>query len=685
MEHLLDVNDEQLLQKYKDALISLASEVLKRSLFTNENEFKYLTYLDDERSDVQGLTEVDQFLQNCTDCIEMVTNFYPLNMIPTLYVKLQQLVKVYESKNPQTTIKPTSPIAPTSPSLIEKFDTSQIPKDIQLYLRIFGRLSGLFTDQFESTAQQATQLMNELLKAAMIGEQVMLNASLNNMFLMVPWMAKCSSIESIKKDFQQLMSAIMQIIVHRSLDVYLASEFTVNDVMISASMLLKSITHTVKPSFIVKLDTFHFMYRNLQKWTNVELASLNQDGNSGLVVLENLYISITNAILLRTVDEELRDKNALEEWQGITFREFSQNLIMNRFQSILSSLRQNQSSELHKELAMVLNILSAIVKTVEEMQRPARVVVAENFKIAIENVLPLMRAFINNPIVLESLLGLMLALSQSLKVQIGLDFIEQSVKLFLDLFTAETMRQLIQTNSPGVMVYFLQLLISIVEEGSGRFIMLTDRIIMICRDVIYPHVRPDDKFGLELLPEYYKLMYSILHFNWKYFFDINILVSIDHGNAKPRGEQSVRDFCFILECFLRSFQSLDITIFGENLKLMRELDRIRKLFSRELFIKTMLGAFLGSFFTVLINKTHNLLRDDIISIMFEMNVASGWTIFEQAFLPSFVNEQSQLNNDQKINLINASFLTKKEQYRHNLQAFEQCVHQFVNDVNFLTK
>jgi enamine deaminase RidA (YjgF/YER057c/UK114 family) len=635
--------------------------------------------LDDERTDTNGLSEVDLYLSNCMDCIELVSTFYPETMVPMLYAKLQQLTKVYdEVKTP--TIKPTSPIGPTSPSLMQNFDSKKIPLDVQFYLRLFARMSSIFVERFDSTAQQATLFMNEVFKIISIGNPVMISAALSTCVNMVPWMVKCSALESIRREFENLISAIMSIIVHRALSANFSHGVVLNQVVVNASILLISVTLTIKPQFVVKTDSFQYLYQNLPNWTTVEFSQLKCDGYSGMTVLQNLYTSIANVILTRGVDTDLKEKNQLEEWQQGMFRNFAQNLLMTRFRSTLVSLQTSPQAKL--ELAMLLYILSSIVNRADDLQKSARLIVMQNFQLAIENVIPLVRAFINDTVVLEPLLHFMLSLIRSLKVQIGLEFIEKCVMLFLELFSVDTMQQLVKNNAHGVMVQFLQLLISIVQDGSGRFTPLTDRIVDICRNIIFPHLRPDDKFGVEVLPVYYQLLYSIVNFNLKYFFDINVNVSRDPIHAKPQSEQAIRDFSFIFECYLKSFQSLDITIFRENINYLKELDNNRKIFGREVFVKSMLGAFLNCFLVVLVNKSHTLLREDIISVMYAMNRSSNWVVFEQ-FLSNFLMQQANLSNDQKGQLIRDSFQTID--YKANLQAFERCIQQFVNDLNFLTK
>ena len=88
----------------------------------------------------------------------------------------------------------------------------------------------------------------------------------------------------------------------------------------------------------------------------------------------------------------------------------------------------------------------------------------------------------------------------------------------------------------------------------------------------------------------------------------------------PPSQQNIKYFVDMLAAFDASFQQPDIGLFKKNLEALEILHQKQKLYQRPVFTEHVFFPLLRTFFLVLMRKSHNLLRDEIIVTAF--NIAS---------------------------------------------------------------
>ena len=91
--------------------------------------------------------------------------------------------------------------------------------------------------------------------------------------------------------------------------------------------------------------------------------------------------------------------------------------------------------------------------------------------------------------VIDSILGFLLAIFGSLRVQLGVAYIEQIIHRLLGMFTQEQLKEtILHESSAGsrVLEKFLRILRLLTQQPGSSFKTLLPNIINFCLDLIYP-------------------------------------------------------------------------------------------------------------------------------------------------------------------------------------------------------
>jgi hypothetical protein len=151
---------------------------------------------------------------------------------------------------------------------------------------------------------------------------------------------------------------------------------------------------------------------------------------------------------------------------------------------------------------------------------------------------------------------------------------------------------------------------------------------------------------------FYHLVYEILICHSKLFFSSNVISKI----SESRNEEQLKG---LLMTIASSFRKSNLEIIRLNLHYLDSLHNKINLFSRETFKSQLLYGFLDDFITILIRKSHDLLRDEIISLCWKL-ISVDESYFKNIFIQKFCTDHS-MNENQIIlfrnclNPINVSF------------------------------
>lgn len=142
---------------------------------------------------------------------------------------------------------------------------------------------------------------------------------------------------------------------------------------------------------------------------------------------------------------------------------------------------------------------------------------------------------------------------------------------------------------------------------------------------------------------------SILTHRWQYFYKTSILRTFGQADSDEEVEHK-EEFVAILEAFGQALLQPDFNIFRQSLQSLEQLNARWRLYQRSVFKSCLLERFLMALFTILFQRSHNLLADDIaIAIHGLASVDISW--FFGQFLPAFLASCEGLNDEQRTTLL----------------------------------
>ncbi len=150
----------------------------------------------------------------------------------------------------------------------------------------------------------------------------------------------------------------------------------------------------------------------------------------------------------------------------------------------------------------------------------------------------------------------------------------------------------------------------------------------------------------------YSVLTSVLLYNQRYFFKPSVVRSL--GNPQKQEEVLNRaEFLALMEAYGRSFLQPDIAVFQQNLAALEEVNRKWRLFHKKAFTEAMTAQFLTVLLQALLARSHDLLRDEIVSCVHSMASADFAAFFEH-FLPGFVQQTGEVDRSQA-DILKANF------------------------------
>uniref|UniRef100_A0A2C9JQK7 Exportin-1/Importin-beta-like domain-containing protein n=1 Tax=Biomphalaria glabrata TaxID=6526 RepID=A0A2C9JQK7_BIOGL len=132
---------------------------------------------------------------------------------------------------------------------------------------------------------------------------------------------------------------------------------------------------------------------------------------------------------------------------------------------------------------------------------------------------------------------------------------------------------------------------------------------------------------------------------------------------------------FVFQAYGQSFLQTDISLFKQNLESLEALHFKWKLYNKKIFSEVMSHQFLKVLMQVLIQKSHDLLQEEIVISIYNM-AAVDFDAFFTDFLPHFLASIEGIDNSQK------AVLAKNFKIDRDLPSFTQSVQRFVNDIRY---
>ena len=791
-----DVLSIPFIDTYKQALLALVDDVMKRIQFSKMNGYfnnkfgvtsslLYLEDLDDEKRDNQNYTELDNYLDICVDFVGNVAETFQTEVFSKFFEQFNALIDVELMQNIFGKLIPTR-VQQQQPFTREENNYMKTAcKDLRGMFALATRLSNIFVHLFDETFSISSAVISKVLTIQNAGirkvfsenssqvAQLLKGVSVNAVGLYglteetftflqqyTRWVFLFGSniskriLESMNSgnttvpqeliDMQSQYISLVSGIIDNVVEVFVLSSTSSNVIIpyeiinASASLLLYmsnalaqvSLTQQNPLNSIAYKHTYSCSIDDIKSVHDVLLPNMTHVLTSlasryppvlekAEQVLSWLFVSLSNSILnkLKLMPFIIQNPD-IKQIQNTVFENYEKwiggQLVAPFNQAIQMLMSTPNNMELIQYISLLFKIAQSIFRNTKHHEKTQKLIcyqVMSKF-IAPDLIVNLMDFTLKSSDkhvmeLLEIILDLLHTLFSDWKTEVGSEYINGIINHFMDILTKSSSVSQFMKDPVGrnVLNQFLKLLKALVSEGSGKYAGIIGKIIAICKNLLYPELREvsegklsGNSGAIEVLPNYYELLYSILHYNWKYFFAVTVggdIASFGSQEQQVRSPQAFEEFCFIIECFLNSFHSKDITVVKKNLLLLDELNDRQKLFERSIFKQTlpsfgnnsMFNGFTNVFLNILIAKSHNLLKKELLLVLYNMVNANNWVQFG-TYIQEFLSGDKlaqKLNNDQKQQLF-VRLVVKPDHVDEgewkSLQNFSRRVSQFTNDLSF---
>uniref|UniRef100_A0A3P8XV62 Importin N-terminal domain-containing protein n=1 Tax=Esox lucius TaxID=8010 RepID=A0A3P8XV62_ESOLU len=671
---------DSVLNRYKDALVLLLTEVLNRIQFRyNQSQ---LEELDDETLDDDQQTEWQRYLRQSLEVVAKVMELLPSHAFSTLFPVLQEDLDVYLGLQQFiVTSRTCRRLNITAENDCRRLHCAL--RDLSSLLQAVGRLAEYFIgDVFAARFNDALAVVERLVDVTCYGSQI----SLYDLETAVPSVLKpdlidvhaqsLAALQAYSHWLAQFYSEVQRqnqsrfiSLVTSTMDATapLITAKIPEKLLLSACHLMVSMATTVRPVFLVTLpavrNVFNFIIEN-------QTRRLPQEAH--MLVCR----ALSNMLLLPWPNLPESE----QQWQTRSSSHASLLAALTRHYCLLRSPANQPPRRLGLDdtkamLHQTLPVLRDIVDSISAESTKSRQICYQSLQESVQVSLGLFPVFIHQPDVTDEMLSFFLTLFQGLRVQMGVPFTGQIIHTFLSMFTREQLAaSILQEGSAGCRVVekFLKILQVVVQEPGQAFKPFLPSILSLCMEQVYPILA--ERSSPDVKAEMFELLYQVLHHNWRYFFKTSVLASVQRGSAEDAMENEAQ-FSAAMQAFGQSFLQPDIHIFKQNLSYLESLNSKHKLYHRKLFRTSMLFHFINVLLQVLLHKSHDLLQEEIALAVYNM-ASVDFDAFYSAFMPEFLNGCHGVDSNQR------TVLCRNFKLERDLPSFTQSVHRLVNDLRY---
>ncbi|XP_070580061.1 exportin-6-like [Ptychodera flava] len=672
---------EEKINRYKDALVSLMSEILRKLQFRfNQSQ---LEEMDDETLDDDCETEWQHFLRQCVEVIARVAELLPSEAFSLMYPPFQEYSDVYLGL--QQHIVNTGGgqrLNITAENECRRLHCTL--RDLSSLLQALGRHADHFiADKFAGRLQDAMPLVDRLCQVTIYGSKMRLYevqtpipTVLRPDFIEVhaqalaalqafnQWIAQFY-LETQRQGKEQEQFVTMVTTMLEALAPLLQTGVP-DKIALSAAHLFLSIATSIRPAFLIQLSDVQKLFNDV---SGGSLSTLQTEVQ--LLVCR----ALSNILILPWPNIAESD----QQWEARSGNHMSYvKRITDQYRSIKSSPQFSDDKRLQEQakpcIKKTLAIMVDLVESVNGEVTKTKQICYSSLQDSIQFTISIFPIYIRQPDVVEEILSFFLAVFQSLRVQMGVAFTEQAIQTFMNLFTREQLADtILNEGSTGCRIVekFLKILQILVQEPGSASKRFLPSIITLCMDQIYPIIAerssPDIKCVL------FELLHLLLLYNWRYFFRASVLDKLQSG-----GNESIENqpqFIAIMQAFGQSFLQPDIAIFKQNLEALETLNTKWKLYYKKFFRELMLFQFLNVLLQVLVHKSHDLLQEEILITVYNM-ASVDFDSFYGSFLHQFLSACDGLDDSQKT-ILGTNFSLDKD-----LPSFTQSLRRLVNDLRY---
>ncbi|XP_005096518.1 exportin-6 [Aplysia californica] len=665
--------------RYKEALTSLLASILQKLQFRyNQSE---LEELDDDVLDDDDETEWQHFLRQNLELVAKVAELFTADVFQILWEPFQEYVETFFGMEKYV----DSSGSERKLLVSAENDCRRLHcalRDLSSLLQALGRLATHFIgEHFSACFSNGAQIVTRLVEVMSYGSRVKLfevttsagvlqqdfielhAQSLAAVKAYTHWMSQFYS-ESLRTNQHQDQFRSMVMTVTEAL-APLINKQTPEKIVHSSAHLLLSISTTVRPAFLLESPAVLSLYDNAIQGLYQALSVQVQ-----LLVYRSLSHYLVLPWPLPVSGNQDWDKRA-EHHKLLVSRLTAKFTAMAATPEFAASpAAQEQAKPVVK---WTMQVCQDWVESLAGEVVKSKQMCCLSLQEVTQTALAIFPVYVKDAEVIGHVVAFFLAVFKGLRVQMGMASLEKIVHTFMNVFSSDMLAQIINQETSGafrVIENFLILLELIVQEPGSQFKAFLPRVVSISLGQIHPIVAPRQSPDLKCTS--YHLMHEILMNNWRYFFRGSVLDSMKEGVEDLENSEQ---FVAILQAYGQSFLQSDISIFRQNLDSLESLHFKWKLYNKKIFKKVMCPQFLTVLLQVLVQKSHDLLQEEIVISVYNMAAADFEAFFSQ-FLPQFLHSLPGIDDNQKSVLAN-NFKTEQD-----LPSFTQTVQRFVNDIRY---
>ena len=725
------------LEKYKCTLLSFASQV------TCKIQFKYnqngLKELDDESTNDDNVTELQHFLNSCSESVVKVADLFPLEVIIIVDEIFQENMK--NCQGLEYFIAKDENGKPIKLNISNENDIRRLHgslRDLVTSLKMLAHLSvDMVSEYFEKWFYVAKPLVDNLINFLVFIDRLKMStletwdpvlsndlSEVHSQLLLtlkafVPWLSQfnCNSINLDSNS----CSLLVTVVVNECIDIIICNTHQYNHNIVHCAILcLHHITLYLRSKLISTLESIQLLYTKFCSSIRLDISGDPEVDNlcfnlpllkEDEIIMCNIFSNIFILPWPLTSDED-------QDWSTrfLHHSRFIQTLsepIISPLKANSELLNQLETQECYKILLKrTLPLFSNIIYNHQESPNRSKQLLLLGMKEIFELSIRLLSTFIPKRDTCEEILELFLSGYDVLRSQVKLNYVEDIVQIMLQEFAVSN-----QTNSDNLSVnsnnessdcriikVFFKILSLIVEQPYSSIKSLLPSIISLVFNQLSHLIRRYN--DPDLNRQFFKFLHNLLNNNFKYFQkstlvnsytslinskeckgqDGGTVSSVTTGEGtkeecgESKGDQNLENeeqLIIILQAYGQSFLTSDIGLFKQNLESLETLNNRLHLYSKKLFKDRLLDHFLNLFIETCITLSRELFQEDMLATIYSL-ASVDFNYFYKSFMPKFLINCEGLDDSQKnlvCNTLTRSMVVDLPSFVKNLQVF-------VNDVRF---
>ncbi|KAI3652032.1 hypothetical protein MP228_003335 [Amoeboaphelidium protococcarum] len=622
----LQIPQSQTHQKLKQGMLMLSLNLLAKMQYTVNPSF--LQDIEDAVENSSGQTDMDMYIDECLSILEPTLKLYPQEVIQVIWEMYERQVATFQQIIAQ---QQQQQQGMQQKSLSESAHIMYSYKDLRTSTKIVGHLAEVFVDNFEASLDSTFSLLLKFLNVI----SNCLNGYATNqehndyiklctesylviqsyVFWLTTLQQKVCGKDSNgggnigNKNLLPKFDELTQNILSACIAVFRPGMS--KRVQLAASQVLQSICITVKPQNL-------FSYGDVGNFVS-NIHQICQDIPHE--VKANIYFGVSSALL-----------NLLPHLNNETTQEYAAFVsgVVDPFKQLLNQASSNQSvfanNEIQDRIAHVLVILSSILKSVECEKAAVRQILYSTIRDVVGPSAQLLNVYNQNEKLLFSITSFLLQLVTCVKRQIAPEQLVGIVQQLLSVFNEQTVAALlndINEECAHILNNVFSIMNILVEDPSSSSkvsLQILPDVCQFCIGRCAPVLQQIDTGNAILSrPVFFELIKSIVVNQWKLIYPNDNSSAVGGSSFS----QQVALFDGLISILLNAFQSTSPDLVKADMQVLIEINNKCKLFSTAHFRQDMFTVFVRVILSVLVDKSHDLLRDELIHFLFVIASSSG--------------------------------------------------------------